>query len=259
MWYNFFGDIMLIDSHCHVLSSEYEDPKKIIEDSFNSGVDKIIINGYDLESSKEAVFLASSYENVYAAVGISPQNVENYNEYTYDMINELVHNDKVVAVGEIGLDYYWTKKNKNKQITVFKEMLKIANENGLPVIVHCRKAFLDTYNLLKEYNVKGILHCYSGSIQMANNFTKLGFLLGIGGVVTFKNAKALQEVVKKVDISYLSLETDSPYLSPEPYRGMKNVPKNVILVAKKIAQIKGMKESEVIKISADSVCSKFDL
>lgn len=259
MWYNFFGDIMLIDSHCHVLSSEYEDPKKVIEDAFSSGVDKIIINGYDLESSTEAVFLANSYENVYAAVGIGPQNIENCNEHTYDAINKLAFNNKVVAIGEIGLDYYWTKENKDEQIVVFKKMLKIATEKNLPVIVHCRKAFLDTYNLLKEYNVKGILHCYSGSVEMANNFIRLGFLLGIGGVITFKNAKALQEVVKSTEVKYLSLETDSPYLSPEPYRGRKNTPKNVILIAKKIAQIKGIPESEVIRVSGDSVSSKFDL
>ncbi len=259
MWYNFFGDIMLIDSHCHVLSSEYENPLSVIEDALKAGVDKIIINGYDVKSSIEAVSLANKYENVYASVGISPQNVDDLNDNAYDMINELIVNDKVVAVGEIGLDYYWTKENKDTQILVFKKMLEIAKKHDLPVIVHSRKAFLDTYNLLKEYNVNGILHCYSGSLEMAHKFINLGFLLGIGGVITFKNAKILQEVVKNIDVKYLSLETDSPYLSPEPYRGKKNTPKNVVLVAEKIAQIKGVSKSEVIRISGEAVSSKFDL
>lgn len=259
MWYNFFGDIMLIDSHCHVLSSEYENPLSVIEDALKAGVDKIIINGYDVKSSIEAVSLANKYENVYASVGISPQNVDDLNDNAYDMINELIVNDKVVAVGEIGLDYYWTKENKDTQILVFKKMLEIAKKHDLPVIVHSRKAFLDTYNLLKEYNVNGILHCYSGSLEMAHKFINLGFLLGIGGVITFKNAKILQEVVKNIDVKYLSLETDSPYLSPEPYRGKKNTPKNVVLVAEKIAQIKGVSKSEVIRVSAEAVSSKFDL
>lgn len=259
MWYNFFGDIMLIDSHCHVLSSEYENPFSVIEDALKAGVDKIIINGYDVKSSIEAVSLANKYENVYASVGISPQNVDDLNDNAYDMINELIVNDKVIAVGEIGLDYYWTKENKDTQILVFKKMLEIAKKHDLPVIVHSRKAFLDTYNLLKEYNVNGILHCYSGSLEMAHKFINLGFLLGIGGVITFKNAKILQEVVKNIDVKYLSLETDSPYLSPEPYRGKKNTPKNVVLVAEKIAQIKGVSKSEVIRISGESVSSKFDL
>jgi TatD DNase family protein len=259
VWYNFFGDIMLIDSHCHVLSSEYENPLSVIEDALKAGVDKIIINGYDVKSSIEAVSLANKYENVYASVGISPQNVDDLNDNAYDMINELIVNDKVVAVGEIGLDYYWTKENKDTQILVFKKMLEIAKKHDLPVIVHSRKAFLDTYNLLKEYNVNGILHCYSGSLEMAHKFINLGFLLGIGGVITFKNAKILQEVVKNIDVKYLSLETDSPYLSPEPYRGKKNTPKNVVLVAEKIAQIKGVSKSEVIRISGEAVSSKFDL
>ncbi len=250
---------MLIDSHCHILKNEYSNPDKVIKESFKSGVDKLIINGYDLESSIEAVALANKYENVYAAVGIGPENIDDLKESFIDKINELSKLKKVVAVGEIGLDYYWTKDNKDKQIYVFKNMLKIAKENKLPVIVHCRKAFLDTYNLLKEYNIKGILHCYSGSIEMAHKFIKLGFLLGIGGVITFKNAKELTGVVKEIDLSNFSLETDSPYLSPEPYRGKTNSPSNINLVAKKIAQIKQIKEDEVIDITGNNVSSKFDL
>lgn len=250
---------MLIDSHCHVLSSEYDNVDEIIKDSINSGVEKIIVNGYDLKTSKEAVELANKYDHVYAAVGIGPSNVTDVNDETYDIISKLSKEAKVVAIGEVGLDYYWTTKNKEMQLKVFKTMLKIAKTNNLPVIVHCRKSFLDTYNLLKESDLTGIIHCYSGSVDMAKRFIKLGFLLGIGGVITFKNAKSLKDVVKAIDINNFSLETDSPYLSPEPYRGKPNTPKNVKLVATEIANIKQVNLDEVIRVTGRSVCSKFDL
>ena len=250
---------MLIDSHCHVLSSEYDNVDEIIKDSINSGVEKIIVNGYDLKTSKEAVELANKYDHVYAAVGIGPSNVTDVNDETYDIISKLAKESKVVAIGEVGLDYYWTTKNKEMQLKVFKTMLKIAKTNNLPVIVHCRKSFLDTYNLLKESDLTGIIHCYSGSVDMAKRFIKLGFLLGIGGVITFKNAKSLKDVVKAIDINNFSLETDSPYLAPEPYRGKPNTPKNVKLVATEIANIKQVNLDEVIRVTGRSVCSKFDL
>ena len=250
---------MLIDSHCHVLSSEYDNVDEIIKDSINSGVEKIIVNGYDLKTSKEAVELANKYDHVYAAVGIGPSNVTDVNDETYDIISKLAKESKVVAIGEVGLDYYWTTENKEMQLKVFKTMLKIAKTNNLPVIVHCRKSFLDTYNLLKESDLTGIIHCYSGSVDMAKRFIKLGFLLGIGGVITFKNAKVLKDVVKAIDINNFSLETDSPYLAPEPYRGKPNTPKNVKLVATEIANIKQVNLDEVIRVTGRSVCSKFDL
>lgn len=250
---------MLIDSHCHVLSSEYDNVDEIIKDSINSGVEKIIVNGYDLKTSKEAVELANKYDHVYAAVGIGPSNVTDVNDETYDIISKLAKESKVLAIGEVGLDYYWTTENKEMQLKVFKTMLKIAKTNNLPVIVHCRKSFLDTYNLLKESDLTGIIHCYSGSVDMAKRFIKLGFLLGIGGVITFKNAKSLKDVVKAIDINNFSLETDSPYLAPEPYRGKPNTPKNVKLVATEIANIKQVNLDEVIRVTGRSVCSKFDL
>lgn len=250
---------MLIDSHCHLLSSEYNDVRKEIAKAFKAGLDKIIINGYDLRSSIEAVELSKEYDNLYVAIGIGPENV---NSITYEDVNaikKLVSNKKVVAIGEIGLDYYWTKENKDKQIYVFKEMLKIAKDNNLPVIVHNRDATKDTYELLKEYNNSGIIHCFSGSIETAKEFIKLGFLIGIGGVVTFKNATHLKEVVKNIPISCISLETDSPYLTPEPFRGQKNNPAYLIYIVKKIAELKNISEEEVCKTTYLNVISKFDL
>ncbi len=250
---------MLIDSHCHLLSSEYDDVKKTINDAFKSGVDKIIVNGYDLKSSIEAVELSKEYENLYVAIGIGPENIDSITDEDIKSIKALVNNKKVVAIGEIGLDYYWTKENKERQIYVFEEMLKIAKESNLPVIVHNRDATKDIYELLKEYNVKGIIHCFSGSVETAKEFIKLGFLIGIGGVVTFKNAKHLKEVVQNIPMSCISLETDSPYLTPEPFRGKKNNPAYLTYIVKKIAELKGINEEEVRKVTSCNVISKFDL
>ena len=250
---------MLIDTHCHILSSEYENLDEVIKLSFDNNLDKMIINGFDLDSSDEAVELSKKYDNIYSAVGIGPENVDNVTTNDIERIRELTRNKKVVAIGEIGLDYYWTKDTKEKQIFVFKEMLKIAKECNLPVIVHLRNATLDTYNLLKEYNVTGVMHCYSGSLDMAKEFIKLGFLIGVGGVVTFKNAKEIKNVVTNIDIKNMVLETDSPYLSPEPNRGKKNIPSNVYFVAEKIADLKGIGVDEVISITGKSACTKFDL
>ena len=250
---------MLIDTHCHVLKEEYENPEQIIEESFSKGMDKIIINGYDLKTSKEAVLLAEKHKNVYAAVGISPQNTDNVSLNDILEIEKLLFSNKVVAVGEIGLDYYWTKENKDKQIEIFKLFLSLAEKHKLPVIIHSRNAIFDTYELLKKYNITGILHCYSGSLDMAKKFIKLGFLIGIGGVVTFKNSKEIKEIVKEIKIDDISLETDSPYLSPEPLRGKKNIPFNVYLVAGKIAEIKGISIDEVIAKTGNTVTVKFDL
>lgn len=250
---------MLIDSHCHLLSSEYDDVSEQIEKAFSSGIDAIIINGYDVESSKEAVNLSKKYENVYAAVGIGPENVNNITETDIKLINELASLKKVVAIGEIGLDYYWTKENKDIQVNVFKSMLDIAQRHKLPVIVHSREAINDTYNILKEFNSNGILHCYSGSKEMAKEFIKIGFLIGIGGVVTFKNAKKLKEVVKEIPLKYISLETDSPYLTPEPYRGKQNNPCYLKYVVRELSNIKDVSEEEVINITGEAVALKFDL
>lgn len=250
---------MLIDSHCHLLSSEYDDVDNAINEALSSGVDKIIINGYDLKSSIEAVRLSKKYKEVYAAVGIGPENIDGVTDKDVSKIRDLVNNKKVIAIGEIGLDYYWTKENKENQIKIFKSMLSIAKENGLPVIVHNRQATEDTYNLITEYNVTGILHCFSGSVETAKEFIKKGFLIGIGGIITFKNAKKLKDVVRKIPIEAISLETDSPYLSPEPFRGKQNNPSKLIYIVRQIASIKDLKEDVIIDVTGHNVVSKFDL
>lgn len=250
---------MFIDSHCHLLSNEYEDVDNEIEKAIKSGVKKIIINGYDVESSTEAVELSKKYKEVYAAVGIGPENITDVTDEDIKKIEMLANNPKVVAIGEIGLDYYWTKDNKEEQIYVLKNMLAIAKKHNLPVIVHNREATLDIYDYLKEYNVIGIMHCFSGSIETARKFIELGFLLGIGGVVTFKNAKKIKEVVKEIPLTSISLETDSPYLTPEPHRGKKNNPDKLIYIAQQIAEIKEATLEEVASQTSQNVAIKFDL
>lgn len=251
---------MIIDSHCHLLSNLYEDVNKEIKKALDNGISKIIINGYDIKTSVEAVNLSLKYDEVYASVGIGPQNIENLPSNYGDLIKKLINNNKkVVSVGEIGLDYYWTKENKERQIEVFETMLSIAKEKNLPVIVHSRNSVMDTYNLLKEYKVSGIMHCYSGSLDMAKKFIKLGFLIGVGGIVTFKNAKKIKEIVKEIPIENISLETDSPYLSPEPLRGTLNNPLNLKYIIQKIADIKGLTNSYVMEKTTCNVMSKFDL
>lgn len=250
---------MLIDSHCHLLSFEYNDVDKEIKEAIDSGVGKIIINGYDLKSSMEAVNLSEKYEEVYAAVGIGPENIDGVTDEDIFKIKDLTNNKKVVAIGEIGLDYYWTKENKENQIKIFKNMLSIAREKNLPVIVHNREATKDTYDLINEYNVTGVLHCFSGSVETAKEFIKKGFLIGIGGVVTFKNAKNIKDVVKEIPIEAISLETDSPYLSPEPFRGKQNNPSKLIYIVREIAGIKNVEEDVIIDVTGRNVMSKFDL
>ncbi len=250
---------MLIDSHCHLLSSEYDNLSVVIEKSLKY-VDKLIINGYDYKTSKEAIEIANKYENIYATVGIGPEEVDTINENDIKKIEKLINNNnKVVGIGEIGLDYYWTKDNKEKQIFVFKNMLSLAKKYNKPVIIHSRESINDVYNLLNEYKLNGIMHCYSGSYEMAKEFIKIGFLIGVGGVVTFKNAKNIKEVVKKIDISSIALETDSPYLSPEPKRGTKNDSSNLLYIVQSISKLKEISTNSVINETGISVSKMFNI
>lgn len=250
---------MLIDSHCHVLNSEYDNINEIIENAREKGVQKIIINGYDIKTSVNAVEIANKYEDVYAAIGIGPESVNDFGKEDINILNDLISHPKVVAIGEIGLDYYWTKENEKEQINLFRLMLELAKNNNLPVIVHSRNSIEQTYNLLKNYGVQGIMHCYSGSFEMAKKFIDLGFLIGVGGIITFKNSKKINDVVKNIDLKHVALETDSPYLTPEPCRGKKNEPSYVPLIASKIAEIKEVSYDEVATATSEAVMLKFDL
>lgn len=238
---------MIIDTHCHIYNSEIENAEEIIKECAKNNI-YMILNGIDPKSNKEVLELASKYNNVYAALGYDHSVVNDITEEDISLLDEQLNNDKVIAVGEIGLDYYWVKDNKDKQKELFEKMLNLAEKHNLPVIVHAREAIQDTYDILKKHNVIGSMHCYQGSKEMAKEFIKLGFYIGIDGPITYKNNKKQKEMIKEIDINHILVETDSPYLSPEPVRGKQNTSLNLIYIIRKIAEELDLSEEEMINI-----------
>ena len=248
----------MIDTHCHVLKEEMENYIDIIEECKNKDI-SMIINGYDNKSNKEIIDLANKYNNVYPAIGLNYDQIDYFTDKDLLDLEELIKSNKIIAIGEIGLDYYWTKDNKDKQIYFFEEQLELAEKYNLPVIVHARESIQDTYDILKKYKVKGTMHCYSGSLEMAKEFIKLGFKIGIDGPITYKNNKKGVEVVIELPLESLLLETDSPYLAPEPNRGKQNSPLNLIYIAEKIAEIKEISVDEVIEKTINNAKELFNI
>ena len=246
---------MLIDTHCHLEKKEYDDLDSIIKNMDGY----MIASGYNDETNLEVIELINKYDNVYGVIGIHPEEVDNITRDSFEIIEDNINNSKIVGIGEIGLDYYYVKDNKDKQIQLFKKQIEIAEAYNKPIVVHSRDAAQDTYDILKAVKVKCDIHCFSYSYEMACEFVKLGFRLGIGGVLTFKNSKNLKEIVEKLDIDNFLLETDSPYLSPEPLRGKKNNPSNCLYVARKIAEINGMDVNDVINKLNINAIKQFDL
>lgn len=245
----------MIDTHCHLLSSEYDNLEEVLNDIEKSNI-KCIVNGCDMLSNIESLELSKKYDFVFSAIGFHPSEIDSIPD---DYINYIENNiDNIVAIGEIGLDYYWTKENKDKQKEVFENQLMLAEKYNKPVIVHTRDAIMDTYNILKKYKVRGVIHAFSGSIEMAKKFINLRFKLGIGGVITFKNCN-LKDVIKELDISNIVLETDSPYLSPEPVRGKKNSPLNLKYIAEFISNLNDISYDNVCNITSNTATSLFDL
>ena len=252
---------MLFDTHVHLNDSEYEDYDKIIQDALKENVTKMVVIGFDYNSSKKAVDIANRYPFIYAAIGIHPS--EDKTDYHTDLIKlEKLISNKVVAIGEIGLDYHYLQIDKKRQEELFVLQLKLAKKYNLPICIHSRDACQDTYRILKEnkdcYN-KGIMHCYSYSKEMANKFSRLGFIFGIGGVVTYKNAKEIKDVVENLDLSKIVLETDAPYLAPTPFRGKVNEPKYIGYVAKEIAILKNLSQEKIEEITYKNACDFFEV
>ncbi len=245
----------MIDTHAHIYS-EYYDIDDLIKKLKSNSIIKVINNSTNNEDMLEVVELSKKYRNfLLPSIGIHPEFVNNYDLNKMEMI---IKNNKVYAIGEIGLDYYWVKDNKEEQKNLFISQIKLANKYNLPVIIHSRDSIQDCLNIIKENRCRGIIHCFSGSYEMAKEFIKYGFKLGIGGVLTFKNSK-LSEVIKKIDLKDIVLETDSPYLTPEPYRGKTNDPSNVYYVAKKISEIKEIDIEKVIKQTTQNAIDIFDI
>ena len=240
----------MIDTHCHI------DCCEDVEDIINNFEGIIITSGYDDKSNIKVIDLVNKYPNVYGTLGIHPEEVDN--DYNLDIVINNLDNPKIVGIGEIGLDYHYSKQNIDKQKELFIKQLEIANTYNLPIVVHCRDAIEDTYNILKQYNLKGSIHCFSSSLEMAKKFINIGYKIGVGGVVTFKNGKKLREVVSGIDIKDILTETDSPYLSPEPNRGKENNPSNVYYVIKEISNIKGISIDEVKSITMKNSEDVFD-
>lgn len=249
---------MYIDTHCHMSRNDYSDISFLIDKIKKSGVERIIVNGCSIESCKEVLELTKKYDIVYGAIGLHPLELDTFTEDDFIWLEEHINDDKIVSLGEIGLDYHYDDTDKEKQNYVFKKQLEIAKKHNKPIIVHSRDAIQDTYNLLKGYNLKGSLHCFGSSLEMAREFIKLGYLIGVGGVVTFKNAKNIVNVIKNIGLEYILLETDSPYLTPEPYRGKQNDSSYIPIIAEKIALEKGVNVEEVKKITGNNARSVFD-
>ena len=242
---------MIIDTHCHIYNSEIDNAEEIIKECAKNNI-YMILNGIDPKSNKEVLELSSKYDNVYAAIGYDHSTVDKITESDIDLLDNQLDNEKVVAVGEIGLDYYWIKDNKETQKELFEKMLNLAEKHNLPVIVHAREAIQDTYDILKKHNVIGSMHCYQGSKEMAKEFIKLGFYIGIDGPITFKNNKKQKDIIKEIDINYILVETDSPYLSPEPVRGNKNTPLNLKYIIRKIGEELNISEEEMSSITTSN-------
>ena len=248
---------MLIDTHCHISSEFYDDINEVIEEDFKY-VDKIIISGCEKDAIKDSINIATRYENIYVTIGYHPDQVDYVTDSDLLELKSLLKEEKVIGIGEIGLDYYWVKDNKEKQIELFEKQLKIAEELNLPVVIHSRDATEDTIKTLSKYKVRGIIHAFSGSVETAKKYISMGYLLGIGGVITFKNSK-LYQVIEKIGVDNLVLETDSPYLTPHPHRGEKNSSKYIPLICERVAEVTGKTVDEVSKITGNNASKLFDL
>lgn len=249
---------MIIDTHCHIYNSEMENAEEIIREAQKNDI-CLILNGTDSRSNKEVLELSSKYDNVYGALGYFYTLAEDISDEEIDLLDSQLNNEKIIAVGEIGLDYYYTKENKDSQRELFEKMLDLAEKHSLPVIVHSRKASQDTYDLLKKHNAVGSLHSYQGSAEMAREFVKLGFYIGIGGTITYKNNKKIRKAANQVGINHMLLETDSPYLPPEDKRGEENTPLNLKYIIKELSEELDIGEEEIIEITTENAQRLFKI
>lgn len=254
------------DNHAHLDDEKFdEDREELIKKIHNDEIDKFVSAGYSLESSKKSIELSKKYNFIYSTCGISPNDIPQNEEELWKELAEIKkiakENKKVVAIGEIGLDYHWNTENKELQKRAFVEQIKIANELNLPIQIHTREAVMDTLEILKQNNVnkKGIFHCCPLNRELVKEGLKLGFYISFAGPVTFKNSKNATEIIEMVPNDKMLIETDSPYLSPEPFRGKRNDPRNVKFIVKKIAEVKNLTIEEVADITYENAMKVFNL
>ena len=247
----------LIDTHCHM--SLTDDIDSLIMDAKQNNVQKFIISGCDKKSIRDGLEIIYRYPEVFMTVGFHPDEVDNLTDKDIGDLETLIKtNKKIVGIGEIGLDYYHNDMNKDKQKEYFIKQIELAEKYDLPIVVHSRESIQDIYDILKEHHTRGVIHCFSGSLEMANLFIKLGFYLGIGGVLTFKNSK-IKEVVEELSLDNIVLETDSPYLAPEPYRGHTNYPQNIKIIAQYLRKLKNISLDEVSTKTTENVNKIYNL
>ena len=242
------------DSHSHYNDEKFdEDREQILEEIYKAGVTKVIVAGYDINSSKKAVDLSKKYKYIYAICGISPNDIaetENEIKQQIEQIEKIAQSTKIVGIGEIGLDYYWNKENKELHKKAFINQIKLADKMDLPIIIHTREAVMDTIQILKENTPKrkGVFHCCPLNIELIKEGLKLGFYISLAGPITFKNSKNADEIIQMIPLEKMLIETDSPYLAPEPNRGTRNDSRNLKYLVEKIAQVKQREPEEIAKI-----------
>ena len=248
---------MLVDTHCHLFKEYYENIDDIMLHAKENDIGMVIVNGTNYNDNLEVLQLIRQYDMIYGALGLQPEEIDENWEDCLNFIESHIDDHKVLAIGEIGLDFHY-ECDKDLQRLVFRKQLELAQKYNKPVIIHSRDCIQETYDILREYHVIGIMHCYSGSLEMAHKFIDLGFYLGIGGICTFKNASRIIEVIKNISLEYIVLETDSPFLSPEPYRGHVNEPANIKLILNKICDVKGLDFQDARSVVYSNVLRLFD-
>ena len=255
---------MLVDTHAHINDEMFEGKtEELLAHAKENGVGFVITSGYDIQSSVQAVATAEKYEGVFASIGVYPENCEEYNNEVENQLRKLAQNKKVVAIGEIGLQFCDENDDRRLQEEVFIKQLSLAYELKLPVVIHCRDAYGRLLEILKENKrllaFGGTLHCYAGSVEMAREFVKLGLHISIGGVSTFKNAEKIKQVAREVELNKILLETDCPYLAPHPYRGKRNEPALIPVIAENLAELKRVSLAEVEKITTENARRLFKI
>jgi len=249
---------MLVDTHCHIYKEYYEDINSLIEKINLNKISFIINNACNFNSSLEVLELVKEYENMYCAIGVHPEEQLIDVDKVINLIEQNLDNKKLIAVGEIGLDYFHSKDRKEEQVVMFKKQLDIAQKYNLPIIVHSREATKDTIDILKQYNLRGIIHCFNGSLEVAKEYIKLGYKLGINGIVTFNNCKLI-EVLKEISLNDFVLETDSPYLTPVPYRGKLNDPSYINTIIDFLSENLNIEKKVLIDSIYDNVKNIFNI
>jgi TatD DNase family protein len=243
------------DTHAHYNDEKFnEDREEMIKLAYKENITRIVNVGYSVQGSKESIKIANEHDFIYATVGIHPGEITENFEEDIKQIEELAKNRKVVAIGEIGLDYYWNKENKEEQKSAFVKQIELANKMNLPIVIHNRDAMYDTLDIIKSTicNKKGILHCCPLNVDLVKQALNLGYYISFAGPITFKNSKNVEEVLEIIPMDKLLIETDSPYLSPEPFRGTRNNPINVKYIAERIASVKNLSIQEIAKITYEN-------